>query len=187
MSIVCWRTASPGWQDWQHGHVYARRLRALRTNPLGEKQQKKNQNTWLGWSRRFKLELRQYKHQTSRGMRSDPFSNAISDVTSAIKLCRLVRQRRGEKRIISHLLSTCSPCIYVPQLSSSDMLSICVCLCALFTHVLSREAEEPISYTVSQPFVFNKQNVFKNIFSKHLLYLNISDLMIQGHTVHQWV
>lgn len=29
-----------------------------------------------------------------------------------------------------------------------DMLGICVCLCAVFSHVLSQEAEEPI-YTVS--------------------------------------
>lgn len=34
-----------------------------------------------------------------------------------------------------------------------DMLGICVCLCAVFTHVLSQEAEEPISYTVSEGFL----------------------------------
>lgn len=49
------------------------------------------------------------------------------------------------------------PCALLPSESRSqcrqdapvDMLGICVCLCALFTHVLSQEAEEPISYRVS--------------------------------------
>ncbi|XP_008319962.1 EGF-containing fibulin-like extracellular matrix protein 1 isoform X3 [Cynoglossus semilaevis] len=36
------------------------------------------------------------------------------------------------------------------------MLSICVCLCALFTHVLSREAEEPISYTCTEGYEYDR-------------------------------
>lgn len=35
-----------------------------------------------------------------------------------------------------------------------DMLGICVCLCAVFAHVLSQEAEEPVSITVSKRTFF---------------------------------
>lgn len=35
-----------------------------------------------------------------------------------------------------------------------DMLGICVCLCAVFAHVLSQEAEEPVSITVSERTFF---------------------------------
>lgn len=35
------------------------------------------------------------------------------------------------------------------------MLGICVCLCALFTHVLSQEAEEPISYTCTEGYEYD--------------------------------
>lgn len=40
----------------------------------------------------------------------------------------------------------CSQC---REDASVDMLRICVCLCAVFTHALSQEGEEPISYRVS--------------------------------------
>uniref|UniRef100_A0AAV2JI88 NOTCH1 EGF-like calcium-binding domain-containing protein n=1 Tax=Knipowitschia caucasica TaxID=637954 RepID=A0AAV2JI88_KNICA len=36
-----------------------------------------------------------------------------------------------------------------------NMLGICVCLCALFTHVLSQEAEEPISYTCTEGYEYD--------------------------------
>ncbi|XP_022045807.2 EGF-containing fibulin-like extracellular matrix protein 1 isoform X2 [Acanthochromis polyacanthus] len=35
------------------------------------------------------------------------------------------------------------------------MLGICVCLCAVFTHVLSQEAEEPISYTCTEGYEYD--------------------------------
>lgn len=36
------------------------------------------------------------------------------------------------------------------------MLGICVCLCAVFTHVLSQEAEEPISYTCTEGYEYDR-------------------------------
>ncbi|XP_058508036.1 EGF-containing fibulin-like extracellular matrix protein 1 [Solea solea] len=36
------------------------------------------------------------------------------------------------------------------------MLGICVCLCALFTHVLSQEAEEPVSYTCTEGYEYDR-------------------------------
>ncbi|KAK7901387.1 hypothetical protein WMY93_018156 [Mugilogobius chulae] len=36
-----------------------------------------------------------------------------------------------------------------------NMLGICVCLCALFTHVLSQEAEEPISYSCTEGYEYD--------------------------------
>ncbi|XP_071378594.1 EGF-containing fibulin-like extracellular matrix protein 1 [Centroberyx affinis] len=35
------------------------------------------------------------------------------------------------------------------------MLGICVCLCAVFTHVLSQDAEEPISYTCTDGYEYD--------------------------------
>lgn len=35
------------------------------------------------------------------------------------------------------------------------MLSVCVCLCALFTHVLCQEAVEPISYTCTEGYKYD--------------------------------
>lgn len=43
-------------------------------------------------------------------------------------------------------------CSSVAATFGSNMLGICVCLCALLTHVHSLEPEEPISYTVSARF-----------------------------------
>lgn len=37
-----------------------------------------------------------------------------------------------------------------------DMLGICVCLVAVFTHVLSQEAEEPISYTCTEGYEYDR-------------------------------
>lgn len=37
-----------------------------------------------------------------------------------------------------------------------DMLGICVCLCAVFTHVLSQEAEEPVSYTCTEGYEYDR-------------------------------
>ncbi|XP_041645108.1 EGF-containing fibulin-like extracellular matrix protein 1 isoform X1 [Cheilinus undulatus] len=36
------------------------------------------------------------------------------------------------------------------------MLGICVCLCAVFTHVLSQEAEEPVSYTCTEGYEYDR-------------------------------
>lgn len=91
----------------------------------------------------IQLERRQHKHHASSGRCSDSLSNAINDVITAIKTCRLVKQK-----MISHLV----PVRLVTELLV-DMLGICVCLCAVFSHVLSQEAE-PISYTVSGLFFF---------------------------------
>ncbi|KAM8859776.1 EGF-containing fibulin-like extracellular matrix protein 1 isoform 2-T3 [Spinachia spinachia] len=35
------------------------------------------------------------------------------------------------------------------------MLGICVCLCAVFTHVVSQEAEEPVSYTCTEGYEYD--------------------------------
>ncbi|XP_068615840.1 EGF-containing fibulin-like extracellular matrix protein 1 [Brachionichthys hirsutus] len=35
------------------------------------------------------------------------------------------------------------------------MLGICVCLCAVFTHVLSQEVEEPVSYTCTEGYEYD--------------------------------
>lgn len=65
--------------------------------------------------------------------------------------CQLQKKKKKNDLALLFLL------IWVLCVSSSrvqlrawvDMLSVCVCLCALFTHVLCQEAVEPISYTVS--------------------------------------
>uniref|UniRef100_A0A671YRN4 EGF containing fibulin extracellular matrix protein 1 n=1 Tax=Sparus aurata TaxID=8175 RepID=A0A671YRN4_SPAAU len=36
------------------------------------------------------------------------------------------------------------------------MLGICVCLCAVFSHVLSQEAEEPVSYTCTEGYEYDR-------------------------------
>nr|XP_019944738.1 PREDICTED: EGF-containing fibulin-like extracellular matrix protein 1 [Paralichthys olivaceus] len=36
------------------------------------------------------------------------------------------------------------------------MLGICVCLCVVFMHVLSQEAEEPISYTCTEGYEYDR-------------------------------
>ncbi|KAG7216337.1 hypothetical protein INR49_021741 [Caranx melampygus] len=36
------------------------------------------------------------------------------------------------------------------------MLGICVCLCAVFTHVLSQEPEEPVSYTCTEGYEYDR-------------------------------
>lgn len=54
----------------------------------------------------------------------------------------------GKKKFLCALFPFvfCSQC---REDASVDMLGICVCLCAVFTHALSQEGEEPISYRVS--------------------------------------
>ncbi|KAM4607207.1 EGF-containing fibulin-like extracellular matrix protein 1 isoform 2-T2 [Polymixia lowei] len=37
----------------------------------------------------------------------------------------------------------------------AEMLGICVCLCAVFTHVLSQEAEEPVSYRCTDGYEYD--------------------------------
>lgn len=118
------------------GHVYARSLRLLRTNPFGEKQEEKN-----CWSRRFSGSS---ANVNIGGRRWDSLSNAISDVITGIKTCRMVK-----RKLILHALPIWL-LVPVPLRGLVDMLGICVCLCALFTHVLSQEAEEPITITVSE-------------------------------------
>ena len=96
------------------------------------------------------LERCQHKHHASSGRCWDSLSNAISDVITGIKTCRLVKQK-----MILHALSTQSLWISLTVLHRrlADMLGICMCLCAVFSQGLSQETEEPVSYTVSERFL----------------------------------
>lgn len=63
-----------------------------------------------------------------------------------------------------------------------DMLGICVCLCAVFAHVLSQEAEEPVSITVSKRTFFSTcQSVFNTAWHMHAAqFFSFTDVQLES-------